>query len=211
MEQNNLKTKNFWSKGLVAWLYKKFAGRHFIKIHKFIGSIILTSGVKSVLDIACGPGDFLFYLKEQDPSIQFFGTDLAPGMVLYAQKKLGEKVIIKESNSENQPFPDKSFDVVTVMMAFHHFSNQLETLKEIMRILKPSGECIIVDVIAKSESQKKFWNFLEKITGVRGYVGHYTEFDLEQLAEKAGYMHFKCEFIPKMAKRYKVCRLKNVN
>lgn len=205
------KTKNFWSDGFVARLYRKYAGRHFTKMHELLSNAILDNNSKHVLDIACGPGDFLEYLKDRDGSIKITGTDIAPGMVTYAKDKLGDKADIFETDSEKLPFEDGSFDVVTVMMAFHHFPHQLNSLKEIKRVLKSGGNCFIADVMASSKFQKKFWNFFEKLSGVRGYIQHYTEVDLAHLSKKVGYISFTSEYVPGMAKRYKVCRLSKGN
>ncbi len=201
------KTKNFWSDSFVARLYRKYARIHFAEMHELLAKAILANNSKQVLDIACGPGDFLEYLKDRDKSIKITGTDIAPGMVTYAKNKLGEKADIFETDSETLPFEDGSFDVVTVMMAFHHFPRQLDSLKEIKRVLKSGGICFIADVMAPSEFQKKLWNFFEKLSGVRGYIQHYTEVDLSRLSEKASYSNFTCEHVPGMARRYKVCRL----
>lgn len=207
MQSPDLKTRNFWSTGLVARLYRKFAGKHFNKVHAFLAEAIVNDGASSILDVACGPGDFLSYLKQRDPSIQIAGTDIAPGMIAHAKKRLGKEAAIIEANAQHQPFESKSFDVVTIMMAFHHLPDQLASLKEIRRVLRPDGDCFVVDFMARSKAGKKFWNFLEKLTGVRGHVQHYTEHDLGRLSEEAGFKTFQCGYIPDVSKRYKVCHL----
>lgn len=202
-------TKNFWSDSFIARLYRKHAKRHFNKMHELVANAILANNSIHVIDIACGPGDFLEYLKDRDNEINIAGTDIAPGMVTYAREKLGEKASIFEADSEKLPFEDGSFDVVTIMMAFHHFPDQLKSLEEVRRVLKSGGNCFIADVIASSDFQKKLWNFLEKLSGVKGYTQHYTEADLAHLAEKSGYNNFNCEYVSGMARRYKVCCLSN--
>src|SRR3989338_1732946 len=197
------KTKSFWSNGFGARLYRKFARRWFLKMHQKIAEKILTRNPKDLLDIACGPGDFLLYFSNLAPNINLAGTDIAPGMVRYASQKLVGKAKILESKGENQPFSENSFDVITIMMAFHHFPKKLETLQNIKKILQPSGMLIIADIVARSDFQKKFWNIAEKVISVRGYVGHYTENDIKELAEKAGFS-FSAEQIPDMNRRYKI-------
>ena len=97
-------TKNFWSKGLGAKLYRKYAGGRFLKMHKKIAENIIKRGANDVLDIACGPGDFLLYLSHVAPNLKLTGSDVAPGMVKHASKKLNGKARIIESIGENQPF-----------------------------------------------------------------------------------------------------------
>ena len=155
-----------------------------------------------MLDIACGPGDFLSSLSNLAPDINLSGTDIAPGMVRHAGEKLAGRAKILESNGETQPFLENSFDVITIMVAFHHFPKKLETLKNVKKLLRPNGILIIVDIVARSDFQKKFWNILEKIF-VPGGVEHYTKNDIKYLAEQAE-LTFSSEYILRMPKRYKM-------
>lgn len=202
---NTDKTKSFWSNGFGAKLYRRFSGKRFLKMHQKITDLVLAQNPKDVLDIACGPGDFLFYLSNFAPNLQLTGTDIAPGMVKHASQKLFGKAKILEADGENQPFAENSFDVITIMMAFHHFPKKLEALQNIKKLLRQNGVLIIADVVAKSNFQKKFWNIAEKVISVRGYVGHYTESDIKKLAEQAGFI-FSAEHIENMPKRYLVCK-----
>ena len=204
---NAKETKSFWSNGFGAKLYRMFAKKRFLKMHQKIAEKILAQNPKDLLDIACGPGDFLLYLSDVAPNINLTGTDIAPGMVKYASQKLFGKARILESNAENQPFSENSFDIITIMMAFHHFPKKLESLQNIINLLRPNGVLVIADVVAKSNFQKKFWNMAEKIISVRGYVGHYTESDIKEFAEKAGFT-FSAEHIPRMPNRYMICKFK---
>ncbi len=202
---NTEKTKSFWTSGFGATLYRKFAGKRFLKMHKSIAEQILARNRKNLLDIACGPGDFLFYFSNLAPSVSLTGTDIAPGMVKHASQKLLGKAKILESDGVNQPFPENYFDAITIMMAFHHFPNKLEVLQHIKKLLRPGGILIIGDVVAHSDFQKNFWNIAEKVISVRGYVGHYTENDIRDLAKKANFT-FSLEHILGMPKRYMTCR-----
>ena len=197
------KTKSFWSNGFGARLYRKFAKKWFLNMHQKIAEQILVRNPKDLLDIACGPGDFLLYLSNLAPNINLTGTDIAPGMIKHANQKLFGKARILESKGENQPFSENLFDVITIIMAFHHFPKKLETLQNIKKLLRHNGMLIIADIVARSDFKKKFWNIAEKVISVRGYVGHYTENDIRDLAEKAE-LTFSAEQIPRMSKRYKI-------
>ena len=200
------KTKSFWSNGLIAKLYRRYAGKRFLKMYKKIAEHVLAEKPRDVLDIGCGPGDFLFYLSSLNPNLNLTGTDPAPGMVTHARNKLRDKAKILEFPAEQQPFPSNSFDAVTVILTFHHIREKTGVLQNARKLLRPGGTLIIGDIIAKSDLQKKFWNFLERIESVRGYVGHYTSSDLRELAERVGF-NFSIENVLGMARRYKICRL----
>jgi len=184
------KTKKFWSKGLGAKFYRKHSGKYFSRMHEYVTAELLSRNPEIILDVACGGGDFLHLIHTKVPNVNLFGTDVAPGMVGEAMKKLGDNAKISESRAIQQPFSDNTFDVVTIMMAFHHFQDKKETLIEIKRILKPNGVLMIFDVVARYNLQKKLWNWLEKMTGIRGYVDHYLELDLKRLSEQSGFANF---------------------
>lgn len=135
-------------------------------MHQKIAEKILSRNAKDVLDIACGPGDFLFYLSNLAPNVNLTGTDIAPGMVKYANQKVFGKAKILESDGDKQPFSENSFDAITIMMAFHHFPDKLKALQKIKKLLRQNGVLITADVVAKTEFQKKLWNFLEKVISV---------------------------------------------
>jgi ubiquinone/menaquinone biosynthesis C-methylase UbiE len=200
------RTKQFWSSGFGAQLYRAFSGGFFLKIHRIVAEEIIKRNSQDVLDVACGGGDFLSYLSAQAPQIHLKGTDLAPGMVTHARQKLGSKAEILEAQGEAQPFPPNSFDAVTIMMAFHHFPDKLGALRHLHTLLRPGGVLIITDVIARSNFEKKLWNVLERMIAVRGFMDHYTEAELQRHTEAAGFF-FSIQYVPKMAKRYRICIL----
>lgn len=196
-------TKQFWSKGFRAAFYRRFSGKFYRPMHAQVTDMLMARRAQNVLDIACGGGDFLAYFAERTPAVRLTGTDIAPGMVVAAQKKLGAQAEIKEARGGEQPFSSHSFDAITLMMAFHHFPRKLESLKKVGALLKPGGTLVIADVMARSNFEKKFWNVLEKVTAIRGYVDHYTERDLVALGEAAGFT-VSCERVNGMASRYGV-------
>lgn len=204
------KTKAFWSHGIAAKIYRIFAHKQFKPMHQYIIERYLArTGNKRVLDIACGPGDFLLAVHEQLPNVSLYGVDIAEGMLTHARKKLGEHAKFLQGDSTELSFETGAYDVITIMMAFHHFKNKLETLRHIEKWLANDGVIVIADVVACSDSQKKFWNLLERITGVRGHIEHYTEDDLREFAQNAR-LTFHSSSIAGMAKRYRICELRNI-
>ncbi len=64
-------------------------------------------------------------------------------MIKIAQKRLGEGVEMKVTDSENLPWADSSFDIVTCILSFHHYPDPSKSLNEITRIMKNNGHLIL--------------------------------------------------------------------
>lgn len=88
-----------------------------------------------LLDLGCGYGIFLKMAK--DSGWQVEGVEIAQSACRYAREVLGLKVFgvtLKEVR-----FPDSYFDAVTLWELLGELCNPKEELKEIKRVLKPTG------------------------------------------------------------------------
>jgi ubiquinone/menaquinone biosynthesis C-methylase UbiE len=59
------------------------------------------------------------------------------------------------------PFGDASFDIVSCRYAFHHFADPKPVISEMVRVCKPGGHIIIVDIIIPDESLAVENNYYE--------------------------------------------------
>lgn len=100
-------------------------------------------GASSALDVCCGTGDFSLSLKtEFGPRLDLSGADLSGAMLSVAEKRLpGVKLVKAEAKS--LPFPDDSFDLLTISFATRNLRLGGESLpaalREFRRVLKPGG------------------------------------------------------------------------
>jgi len=97
----------------------------------------------TVIDVGCGTGYLLRKMSEQQ-EIVGYGIDIEPNMIDEAKQKCAE-MDIQVSPSENTPFDNDTFDVMTACMAYHHFSDKTGFIKEAARIIKPGGCLYIAD------------------------------------------------------------------
>jgi demethylmenaquinone methyltransferase / 2-methoxy-6-polyprenyl-1,4-benzoquinol methylase len=108
---------------------------------------ILSQPNARVLDLCCGTGDMTFALRRQaGSSAQILGADFSHAMLQRAwQKSQGSPLRWIEADALSLPFSDAQFDLVTSAFGFRNLADYDAGLREIARLLKPGGECGILD------------------------------------------------------------------
>lgn len=143
---------------------------------------ILTQPDSRVLDLCCGTGDMTFALGRQagKGSPQMLGADFSHAMLQRARSKSldnasqnGKSAIPRwiEADALCLPFPDQHFSLVTSAFGFRNLADYDAGLREIVRILRPGGECGILDF---SEPE--------------GVIGHLYRFYFKQVLPRVGTM-----------------------
>jgi ubiquinone/menaquinone biosynthesis C-methylase UbiE len=75
------------------------------------------------------------------------GIDLTPASIELTRKRFslyGIQAQLHVADAEDLPFPDATFDVVYSFGVLHHTPNTQKTLDEVLRVLKPGGEMIVM-------------------------------------------------------------------
>jgi demethylmenaquinone methyltransferase / 2-methoxy-6-polyprenyl-1,4-benzoquinol methylase len=101
-----------------------------------------------VLDLCCGTGDMSFALwrKARPTSARVWGVDFSHPMLRLAGKKsAGTPLRWIEADALLLPFPDSHFELVTSAFGFRNLADYDAGLREIARVLRPSGECGILE------------------------------------------------------------------
>lgn len=118
-----------------------------------------------VLDVACGTG--LVAVE----AAKILGTaenitclDPSAGMLEVAKKKLPAKFV--QGRAEALPFPDNSFDFLTMGYALRHVTSLEDTFREYRRVLKPGGRVLILEV---TKPPGKISNFFFRVYFGRVY------------------------------------------
>ncbi len=88
-----------------------------------------------LLDVGCGPGLFLDEAKKRNWEIS--GVDLSSWASRYAKEHFGANVFT--GSLFTAKFPDKTFDVITLMDVIEHVEDPKAFLTEVRRILKNDG------------------------------------------------------------------------
>ncbi len=102
-----------------------------------------------ILDVATGTGDLAIALTKAKPK-EITGIDISAGMLSVGQKKIEDRkldhiISLAQADSENLPFEDESFDVVTVAFGVRNFENLEKGLSEIQRVLRKDGKLLVLE------------------------------------------------------------------
>lgn len=104
-----------------------------------------------VLDLAAGTGDVTFALAKEYHPTSIVCSDLVPEMLSVAEEHLkdskadGTEVTFEVIDAQNIPYPDSSFDAVTIAYGLRNIPDRSKALSEIHRVLKPGGKVICLD------------------------------------------------------------------
>jgi demethylmenaquinone methyltransferase/2-methoxy-6-polyprenyl-1,4-benzoquinol methylase len=101
------------------------------------------------LDLCCGTGDIAFALAAQGAEVT--GLDFSEKMLEVAQTRLQHRqskvgsLKFMQGDAEHLPFPDNSFDVVTVGYGLRNLSHWETGVDEMVRVAKPGARIISLD------------------------------------------------------------------
>jgi len=120
-----------------------------MKWKKRIVALIKKKNPSTILDVATGTGDLAIMLSDINTA-QITGADISEGMLNVGRKKvesknLSERITLIQADSENLPFEDNHFDVITVAYGIRNFENLEKGLSEMFRVLKPGGTFVILE------------------------------------------------------------------
>lgn len=100
---------------------------------------------QKLLDVACGTGLVAVEAARLLGSADAITClDPSEGMLTVARRKLAAHFV--KGRAEELPFPDESFDFLTMGYALRHVTDLERTFAEYRRVLKPGGRMLILEV-----------------------------------------------------------------
>jgi ubiquinone/menaquinone biosynthesis C-methylase UbiE len=130
---------------------------------------------RRALDLGTGTGRAAFILARRYPDAEVVGADLAREMLAEARDRtppeLADRVRFKEADAERLPYPDASFDLVSL-------ANMIPFFDELARVTAPGGAIVFSfsggaetpiyvpsEVLRKELSQRGFTDFADFAAG----------------------------------------------
>jgi len=170
-----------------------------------------------ILDLCTGTGDLAVRIARMTAAhTEIDALDFSETMLEEARKKaaawsLGSRIRFVLSDVAALPYPDDHFDSMIIGFAFrnltYHNPKQDQYLREIWRVIKPGGICVIVETSQPSSPLLKalFHFYLKVIVAGIGammsghpaayrYLGHsaknyYNPDEVKALLQKTGFKH----------------------
>ncbi|MBN6888420.1 demethylmenaquinone methyltransferase / 2-methoxy-6-polyprenyl-1,4-benzoquinol methylase [Cytobacillus horneckiae] len=102
------------------------------------------------LDVCCGTGDWSIALSEAvGESGKVVGLDFSKNMLKIGEEKVKEQGIknieLVHGNAMELPYPDNSFDYVTIGFGLRNVPDYMQVLKEMQRVVKPGGIAVCLE------------------------------------------------------------------
>lgn len=104
-----------------------------------------------LLDVACGTGSFLTFVKDNYPRLPVTALDLSPYYLAETRRRLApwSRTAFLHGDAASLPVADGGIDIVTCIYLFHELPETVRdrVVHELARVLRPGGICILMDAL----------------------------------------------------------------
>jgi len=174
--------------GLIARWYAKSTSRDMEDFRREARKVAAQLPANAdVLEVAPGPGYFSIELARLG-SFRITGLDISHTFVRFAQmnaRKQSLAINFRHGNASAMPLEPDSFDFVYCRAAFKNFSQPVEAINEMHRVLRPGGRAMIVD-LRKDVSMDQINTFV-KNSGRNLFDSMLTRYTFRTLLIKRAY------------------------
>jgi len=140
-------------------------GIHRIWKRYFVATAQLRKGDR-VLDLAGGTGDIAALLHDKvGADGEVILGDINAGMLTVGRDRMTDRGVVRglryvQCNAEALPFPDDSFDLVTIAFGLRNVTDKDAALREMWRVLKVGGQARVLEFSqVKAEWFKPLYDF----------------------------------------------------
>ena len=149
-----------------------------------------------LIDIGCGTGRFLDFVKQSWPRLPCVGIDLSEAYLGEAKRHLRRwrRMSLLVAEAEALPVADESCDAVTSIFLFHELPPKIRraVFRECARALKPGGRLVIVDSLQLGD-EPDYDGMLELFPQNyhEPYYAGYLREDFSRMAADCGLAHVR--------------------
>lgn len=117
--------------------------RYCIQLYHHLASLTDVRG-KALLEVGCGRGGGLSYVKRYLEPASAHGVDINPEAIAFCRRTY-EGISFDVMDAEDLDFPDSSFDVVMNVESSHRYPHFVQFAREVHRVLRPGGTFVLTD------------------------------------------------------------------
>jgi arsenite methyltransferase len=101
-----------------------------------------------ILEIGFGGGAGLALLQARSPDARVAGAEISTAMLAGARRRFrsalaAQTLDLREASVDSLPWPDDTFDAVYTINTIYFWSDVMGGLREILRVLRPSGRLLL--------------------------------------------------------------------
>lgn len=116
-----------------------------------VRALELEPGPARILDLATGTADLALLIARRHPDARVVGLDPATRMMAVGRAKtveagVADRVRFITGDAETLPFPDASFDGVTIAFGIRNVPDRPRALREMRRVTRPGGRIAILEL-----------------------------------------------------------------
>ena len=162
----------------------------------------------NILEVGSGPGFITEQLLIDLPHSHITSLEIDDTLIQRAKQPLSNYSEVQlefvQGSVYHTGLPDNSYDFVIARMLFLLLQNPIEASKELLRVLKPGGKLVIIDIddglwgaiepeIKELPQVLKIFAELQKLGGGNRYIGR----SLLKILKESGYENLDMEAIVK--------------
>ncbi|MBR3871236.1 MAG: bifunctional demethylmenaquinone methyltransferase/2-methoxy-6-polyprenyl-1,4-benzoquinol methylase UbiE [Paludibacteraceae bacterium] len=123
---------------------------------KAVRNLVDTQAPLKVLDVACGTADFTIEIAQKvGKGSEVIGVDISERMMAVGREKIKKAGVSAElyvADCEDLPYPDNTFDRISVGFGVRNFEHLELGLSQMCRVLTPGGKLVILELSVPSNA-----------------------------------------------------------
>ncbi len=123
---------------------------------------VMQEPVHDLLDMATGTADLALLAAKKVERVT--GADISEGMLVHGREKvkkagLADRITLVKADAADLPFPEASFDAVTVAFGVRNFEDLERGVRGMLRVLKPGGRLFVLEFSQPHGWMRPFFRF----------------------------------------------------